>query len=117
MEDWGYEATLLTNIATAYNRMNQREKSIFILEHLLEELKRSKVKLSDRYVSSMTVICNLSSYYGVDGMYKECMEMCELGIQVCLESGRGVRLSGFLGNKAEAINDEARKKQKKARMI
>lgn len=110
----GYEATLLTNIAVAYNRMNQREKSIFILEHLLEELKRSKVRLSDRYVSSMTVICNLSSYYGEAGMYKECMEMCELGINLCLESGRGVRLSRFLGNKAEAMNDEARKRIEKS---
>ena len=96
---------MLVNIAFVYHRMNQTEKSIFILEHLLEELKRSKVRLADRYVTSMTVVENLSSYYEATGMYEKCMGMCGRGIELCFKSGRGVRLAVFLDNKAEIMND------------
>lgn len=101
-----YKVNLLVHIAIVYHQMKENDKSIFILEHLLAELEKSKVRLSDRYASSMTVIGNLSSYYEDAGMFDECKEMCELGLKVCFESGRGVRLAMFLGNKAEAMNDE-----------
>lgn len=55
----------------------------------------------------MTVVGNLSSFYGETGRVDECLEVCERGINLCLESGRGVRLPKFLANKAEAMNEKA----------
>lgn len=106
---WGrfftsYKMGLLSSIAAAYGYLKKNEEGIFILEHLLEFLEKSKVRMADRYQTSMTVVGNLSSHYGESGRLKECMEMCERGMKLCLESGRGVRLATFLGNKGEAMN-------------
>lgn len=103
-----HKITVLNHIAVAYECMKQREKSRFILEHLMEQLDKSKVRLEDRYDSSMKVMGNLSVYYGEAGRLEECLEMCEKGIGLCLESGRGIRLSKFLMNKAEAMNEKAK---------
>lgn len=100
----GSRITLLNHIAIGYEYMHQREKSIFILEHLLAELESSKVRLEDRYESSMTVIGNLSNHYGEDGQLEKCLIICERGIRLCLETGRGVRLAKFLATKAEAMD-------------
>lgn len=102
-----YKITMLNHIAVGYEHMKQLDKSIFILEHLLGQLDHSKIRLEDRYESSMTVVGNLSSFYGETGRVDECLEVCERGINLCLESGRGVRLPKFLANKAEAMNEKA----------
>ena len=99
----GSKITLMNHIAIGYKYMKQWEKSIFILEHLLQELESSKVLLEDRYTSSMTVIGNLCSFYGEAGYLDKCLKMCEMGIELCLKSGRGVRFAIFLTNKAEAL--------------
>lgn len=112
----GSRITLLNHIALGYRRLKQLDKSIFILERLLKELDESKVCLVDRYESSMTVIGNLSTYYGEVGRLEDCLDICERGIRLCMESGRGVRLASFLGNKAEAmdlINKKPSKESKK----
>lgn len=103
-----YKVMVLNHIVLAYECMKQREKSKFILEHLMEQLDRSKVRLEDRYESSMTVVGNLSIYYGEANRIEECLEMCERGVKLCLESGRYVRLPKFLMNKAEAMNEKAK---------
>lgn len=101
-----YKARLLVNLALAYHRMNHTDKSIFILEHLLEELKRSKVRLADRCETSMTVIEHLSTYYEAAGQYEKCMSMCGRGIELCFKSGRGRKLAVFLMNRAKAENEK-----------
>lgn len=64
------------------------------------------MKLEDRYKSSMTVIGNLSFYYGETGRLEDCIKMCDMGIELCFNSGRGMRLGKLLGNKAEALNEK-----------
>lgn len=100
----GSRITLLNHIAIGYKYMKQWEKSIFILEHLMKELEDSRVLLEDRYTSSMTVVVNLCSFYGEAGYLEQCLAMCEKGIELCFKSGRGVRISKFLANKAEAMD-------------
>ena len=91
-----------------YECMMQLEKSIFILEHVLDQLDKSKIRLEDRYESSIIVVGNLSTFYGETGRITDCMEICEKGIKLCLEGGRAIRLSTFLLNKAEAMNEKAK---------
>lgn len=102
-----YKVSMMNYIACIYKEKNQVLDAIFILEHLLEQLNRSKVKLVDRYKSSITVIGNLSSFYGENGEFDKCLEMCKIGMDICLQTGRGQRLGTFLGNGAEAVNDKA----------
>lgn len=105
---------LLNGINIALERKGRKEDSIFILEHLLRQFEQSKVRLVDRYASSMIIVGNLSSCYGEAGNLEKCIEMCEKGVKLCLESGRGVRLAKLLGNKAEAINLMANATTKKS---
>lgn len=100
-----YKVRILNYIAILYHIGGQTEKSIFILEHMLAQLVDSKVELADRYKSSMTVIGNLSSYYGEAERLEDCIKTSEMGIELCLESGRGIGLGKLLCNKAEALND------------
>lgn len=99
-----YKVRMMNYIAGIYRLENQVDKAIFILEHLLERFTDSKVRLADRYKSSMAIIANLSAYYGRAGNFDKCIKMCDLGIELCLESGREFRLGRFLANKAEAAN-------------
>lgn len=91
-------------LACLYQQNGQMESAIFIAEHLLNQLRNSKVRLADRYKSSGLVTLNLSSWYGKSGEYEKCMEMCDLGIQISLECGRGISLVEFLVNRAETVD-------------
>ena len=104
-----YKVNTMNYMACIYHIDHRMEDALFILEHLLKCLMDSKIGLAGRYRSSMTVIQNLSSFYGEAGKLKECLEMCEVGIRLCMECGRGAKLGVFLGNKAEAMNIEAGK--------
>lgn len=100
-----YKAYLLNQLAVIYSdSRHEYEKAIFIWEKILKWLKESKVSLSDRYSASMTAISNLSACYGVAGRLNECLQICDEGIQLCMNSGRGVKLGKFLVNKAEALS-------------
>ena len=110
-----YKVRVLNYIAVLYHIGGQTEQSIFILEHMLEQLVSSRVELADRYKSSMTAIDNLSSYYGEMGRLDDCLEMCDMGIDLCMDSGRGIRLGGLLGTKAEALDIKAGKITEKSK--
>jgi transcriptional regulator with XRE-family HTH domain len=101
-----HKITMLNHIALGYEYMGYPEKCRYILEHVMEQLDKSKVRLEDRYESSITVVGNLSILYGKSGNMEECLMMCEKGIEVCLESGRGAKLVKFIVNKAEAMDSD-----------
>lgn len=101
---------LLNYIAAMFRMEKQQEKAAFIWEHILSKLEISKVELADRYVSSMLVISNLSLCYGESGQFQNCLDMCEKGIQLMFDTGRGVRMAQLLCAKAEVIYMQGRKK-------
>lgn len=107
----GKEMKLLNYIALVYDSQGKKEEAIYIWENILQKLYESKVTLTDRYRVSMTAIGNLSSAYGEVGRLNDCLKMCKEGIELCLDSGRGVRLATFLVNMAEAmgVNEEKKK--------
>lgn len=76
-------------------------KSIFIWEHMLDKLEKSRLPLADRRTSAMPVIINLSTIYGITGRYQDCIDMCEKGIQICLETGHCTKLGKLIGNDVE----------------
>lgn len=100
-----YKVNTMNYIACIYHIDHRISDAIFILEHLLEQLTNSKIGLEGRYKSSMTVISNLAIYYGEIKQFDKCFNMCQMGIDLCMECGRGVKMGIFLGNKAEAMNN------------
>lgn len=110
-----YKVTIMNHMACIYSREHKRKDSIFILEHLLKQFLDSKIELSDRYKSSEIVVGNLSSYYGEEGDLEKCLEMCKMGMDICLRSGRGIGLGKFLGNRAEALDNMEKSATEKSR--
>lgn len=98
-----YKINILNNLAVIYRLKKQQEKSIFIWEHILMQLELSKVELADRYASSMLVIGNLSLCYGEIGRLSDCINMCEKGIYLCFDTGKGVRIAQLVCTKAEVL--------------
>jgi len=113
-EDWRKESfwkqfltidkvKILNYIAAVYREENKPEKAVFIWEHILMQLECSKVDLTDRYVSSMLVIGNLSLCYGEMGRLQDCLDMCEKGLKLCFGTGRGIRMPQLICTKAEVL--------------
>lgn len=103
---------IMNYLSICYHKANQLDKSIFILEHILRQLQNSKIWTLDRNRSWMLVICSLSSQYGEAGLFDKCIEICNMGIALCMQNGKGLKLGTLLGNKAEAINDKENKSTK-----
>ena len=97
-----YKSELLNFIAIALVK-TEREKAVYIWEHILYKLEKSTVNLSERYSSSLAVITNLSSCYGVMKKYQQCINMCQKGIKVGLGSNRLTQLGRFIGDLSEAL--------------
>ncbi len=99
------KVTAMNYIAVSYEREKRIEEAVFILEHLLAKLEKSRVRLEDRYKASMLVIMNLATLYGHAGRFADCIMMSKRGIQLALCCGKGVRLGKALANIAEAMNE------------
>ena len=93
-------AEALNHIAVAIVS-TEREKAVFIWEHLLEQLKKSRVLLPDRYSSAMLPIVNLSTCYGMMGRYQDCVRICLAGISLCCQKDRYISFSKLMGNYGE----------------
>ena len=96
---------LLVRIAAMFESNNCLEEASYILENILEQFNMSKVDLSDRFKTSMLVISNLTACCGKMGKLNRCIELCENGIRICLENGRGSMIPNFMVNRAEALYD------------
>lgn len=49
------------------------------------------------------ILYNLSKYLGLEGRYDECIEICDLGIQLAQRTGRCPELAQTLYNRAWAL--------------
>ena len=94
---------LLVRIAMVYEDCDMIKDAILILENILEQLKASKVMLDDRFRTSLIVVANLTACYGKMGELSKCIELCEFGIKLCMENGRGNGIPVMLINKSEAL--------------
>ncbi len=99
------KVNVMNYIAVSYDREKQMEDAIFILEHLLTKLEKSRVRLEDHYRVSMLMIINLSTLYGMAGKYDKCIQMCKRAIGLALQCGKGVRIGKALANIAETMNN------------
>ena len=79
------------------------DRAIYIWEHILEKLEKSRVGLGDRYGAAMTAICNLTTRYGITGRFRECIDTCDKGIRLCFQTGRFTKLGHLIGDRTEAV--------------
>lgn len=98
-----FKVKILNDLAAAYRKKKRCKEAAFIWEHILEQLEQSHVELADRYLSAMLVIGNLALCYGEMGKLGDCLNMCEKGMRLCFDAGKGVRIAKLLSTKAEVL--------------
>lgn len=79
------------------------DTAIYIWEHILAKLEKSRVALGDRFCAAMTTIGNLTTRYGLAGRFRECIDMCNRGIRLCSQTSRFLKMGHLIGDRAEAL--------------
>lgn len=92
------EAILLLNISTAYSEKNDYQNGIGILEEAYSALKHSYMDDDHRLIIQVTILLNLSKWYGLLGKHEKAMETATEGIQICKKFKIGNVLPNLLYN-------------------
>lgn len=97
------EILLINNIAICYGHMNDRRRSIDLLYHLKDYYDNCLVSIEEALRTEPMILYNLSKNLGLEGRYDECIEICDLGIQLAQRTGRCSCLPETLYNRAWAL--------------
>lgn len=97
------EIILVNNIAICCAEDGRRDDAIDLLYQLKEFYDRDIVNIEEALRTQLMVLYNLSKFLGLEGDYDECIEICELGIQIAIRTGRCHSLPGTLYNRAWAL--------------
>ena len=92
------EATLLLNISTAYAEKQEYHKGIEILEDAYNALKRSYMDEEQRAIIQVTILYNLSKWYGLIGDNQKAINAVSKGIEICKRFKIGNVLPSLLYN-------------------
>lgn len=99
-----YEEIILVNtIAVRYARGGDRRKAIQLLFQLKAYYEKNAVSIEETLRTEPMILYNLSKYLGLERRYDECIEICDLGIQLAQRTGRCSCLPETLYNRAWAL--------------
>lgn len=97
------EIILVNNIAICYWEEGSRDEAIELLYQLKESYERNVVNIEEALRTQLLILYNLSKFLGLEGRYDECIEICDLGIQIAVRTGRCHSLPGILYNRAWSL--------------
>lgn len=101
------EIILLNNVAICYNLAGEREYAISILISLKEYYEHHVISAEEALRTQPMILYNLSKFLGQIGRYDECIEVCNLGVQLAKSTGRCQLLSRTLYNRGWALMNRA----------
>lgn len=91
------EAAVINKIAVIYSQSGQRKKAIDIYGQLLKMI----LKWNPNHSYLPLITYNYAQYLGLEGRFKESLEISELGRQTCIRQKHYHLLPGFLQTQAE----------------
>ena len=97
------EIIILNNIAICNSEIGDLDEAISILYHIKQHYERGIVNQEEVLRTQTMVLYNLSKYLGLAERYDECIDVCDLGIQISRDTGRCGCLSQLLYNLAWAL--------------
>ena len=92
------EIRILCNIGASYAEEGDLEQAIVLFRKLEQYFSNTVIDRTERNISEIMLISNLSQTLGRNGDTKEALEMGERGIERCLQAGEGTVLALFLYN-------------------
>lgn len=98
-----HEITILNNIGCTYHNLGRILDGIQLLYSLKEYVELHTLhgdEISSKYPM---ILQNLSSWLGQEGMHKDALELCQAGIDYCIEYGKLHTFPMLLCNKACAL--------------
>ncbi len=98
-----HEISILNNIGCAYHAAGNvcgALRLLFELKEYIEEHAFGGQELSVKY---LMILQNLSSWLGQEGQHREALELCQRGIDYCIEYGKLHTFPMLLCNKACAL--------------
>lgn len=94
---------IVNMMAILYNNDNERGKAIQLLKKLKENFDRRFLDTQSKGGQYTLIIYNLTKYLGMAGQYKEAINLCEDGIDTCIETGIMTNLPSLAFNKAACL--------------
>ena len=101
------ETVLILNISTAYSENNDYQNSIRILQEVYSALKQSYIDEEHRILMQISIIQNMSKWYGLLRKYEKAIEAALEGIEICKRFKIGnalpILLYNYVWNKEKLI--------------
>lgn len=97
------EIVLVNNIAICYAESGRRDQAIELLYQLKEYYDARTVNIEEALRTQPMILYNLSKILGLEGRYDECIEICDLGIQIARRTGHCASLPQTLYNRAWSL--------------
>ncbi len=98
-----HEITILNNIGCTYHAMGKVWDALRLLFELMEYIEGHAACDGELSVKYLMILQNLSSWMGQERHYKEALELCQKGIDYCVEYGKMHTFPMLLCNKACAL--------------
>lgn len=98
-----HEISILNNIGCTYHAMGKVWDALQLLFSLKEYIEEHTVGGQELSVKYLMILQNLSSWMGQEGHYKKALELCQTGIDFCIEYGKLHTFPMLLCNKACAL--------------
>ncbi len=94
------EITILNIIANAYGSIGNNRKAINMFYELKDYMDSKYINSEEIARTYPMILYNLSKWLGLEGRYDECIEICDIGIKISVDSGKMAALAKLLYNKA-----------------
>lgn len=98
------EIFMVNQLGLYYANNNNKLKGIAILKALAQGIREHYVDKHEKAISLPLVLYNLSKYLGQCGFYHEAIEVCDEGIEICVNNNKLKALPKFIFNKAYCLN-------------
>ena len=96
---------IINKMAVVYEQTNQVEKSINLLYMLKKNFDNRYMDNESKGLHYPMVIYNLTKYLGAHGRFDEAIDLCDMGIKMCIDINALKLLSHIVANKAYCLHE------------
>lgn len=98
-----HEIVILNSIGCTYHNLKKLWEGLQLLFELKEYIENHTLKGEEMAVKYPMIVYNLSSWLGQEGRYQDALNLCQAGIEYCIEYGKLHTFPMLLFNKACAL--------------
>lgn len=93
------EVTIVNNIANVHSMLGERKLAIEEFYALKEYYDNKMVDTEEKAIMYTMILYNLSRLLGLENRHDECIKLCDIGIECCIDHGKLTTMPQLLLNK------------------